>query len=229
MAVIDPMQRFLRIKDLNDYGQVSMAFEPLAELARTYKVHVMLVHHLGKDVTTGTLSDAFIGSTAIFASVDIGLLMLKTDDARTLQTDGPQRFGVDIPATVLKYDIETGRITAGQELSVARRGELQQHILDVLADMKLPMAEIKKGVGGDSARTHSEVQRMYVDGLVEREGSGKRNDPYLFWARIPDAGQKTNGHGPQPHQPTTFREQVNQEAAEYIERQRRNPMFRDMH
>lgn len=215
-VVIDPMQRFFRIKDLNDYAQVSSALEPIGEMARNYNCHIMLVHHLGKNAGDGSLSDAFIGSTAIFASVDVGLLMLKTDDVRTLQTDGPQRFGIDIPPTVLNFDKETGRITAGQELSVAQHWELEQKVLNAMGDMRMVMADIKKAVGGDSAKLHSTVMNMHQSGLIERTGNGKAGDPYLYKVVTPPASTAEE-----------YAEQVGKEAQAWTERGNSNPLFKD--
>jgi RecA-family ATPase len=48
LLIIDPLLRFARIKDGNDYAQVTAALEPILILARESGAHVLLVHHLGK-------------------------------------------------------------------------------------------------------------------------------------------------------------------------------------
>ena len=46
LLIIDPLFRFTRVKDGNDYAQVTQALEPILALARETGVHVLVVHHL---------------------------------------------------------------------------------------------------------------------------------------------------------------------------------------
>jgi hypothetical protein len=46
--IIDPLFRFVRVKDANDYATMSASLEPLLILARETGAHVMVVHHMGK-------------------------------------------------------------------------------------------------------------------------------------------------------------------------------------
>src|SRR5207248_86713 len=93
--------------------QVSRAFEPLLELARTTGCHILCVHHLGKSDRSG--GDAILGSTALFGAVDAALLMKRRDGLRTLETI--QRYGDDLPETVIKLDPETGCISIGEDVA----------------------------------------------------------------------------------------------------------------
>lgn len=45
LLIIDPLFRFTRVRDSNDYAQVTAALEPLLALARETGVHVLCVHH----------------------------------------------------------------------------------------------------------------------------------------------------------------------------------------
>ena len=73
LIIIDPLFRFTRVKDGNDYAQVTQALEPLLRLARETRAHVLCVHHSGK--THREDGDNILGSTAIFGSVDTLLTM----------------------------------------------------------------------------------------------------------------------------------------------------------
>src|SRR5437868_616914 len=106
----------MRMGDIKDYSQASIALEPLVELAHTYNVHMMLLHHLTKGESYSSPSDGFLGSQGIFASADLGLLMYKKGDVRTLLTDGPQRFDIDLPEITLHFDKETHVVSTGEPL-----------------------------------------------------------------------------------------------------------------
>ena len=45
LVVVDPLQRWKRISDGNDYSEVTEALTPLIDLARECGTHLMLVHH----------------------------------------------------------------------------------------------------------------------------------------------------------------------------------------
>jgi hypothetical protein len=85
LLIIDPLFRFTRVKDGNDYAQVTGALEPLPVLARETGAHVLCVHHAGKGEREG--GDSILGSTAIFAAVDTALLMKRSERYRTWLTD----------------------------------------------------------------------------------------------------------------------------------------------
>lgn len=73
LIIVDPLFRFTRIKDGNDYAAVTTALEPLHTLARETAAHVLAVHHEGKRGGDG--GDGVLGSTALFAAVDTLLTM----------------------------------------------------------------------------------------------------------------------------------------------------------
>ena len=73
--------RFVRVRDGNDYAEMSRALEAVILLARETGAHVLVVHHLGKGERSG--GDAILGSTAIFATVDTALLLRRAEHYRT--------------------------------------------------------------------------------------------------------------------------------------------------
>ena len=74
LAIVDPLQRLIRLPDLNDYSSVSLALEPLMQIARETGCHILLVHHANKGIPREG-GDSILGSTAIFGSVDCALIM----------------------------------------------------------------------------------------------------------------------------------------------------------
>ena len=62
LAIIDPLFKFVRLRDGNDYAEVSREMEPLLNLARASGCHILCVHHSGKMERGG--GDGILGSTA---------------------------------------------------------------------------------------------------------------------------------------------------------------------
>src|SRR5262249_24210103 len=77
LIIVDPLFRLAHVKDGNDYVQVTQALQPILDLARETRAHVLCVHHLGKGERQG--GEAILGSTAILSTVDTALLLKRTE------------------------------------------------------------------------------------------------------------------------------------------------------
>src|SRR5262249_16994402 len=128
LIIVDPLFRFTRIRDGNDYAAVTSALEPLHALARETGAHVLAVHHAGKGDKQG--GDAVLGSTALFAGVDTLLIMKRNDKYRTLSSI--QRYGTDLEEITLEYDNETRTLSAGVARSEADLREAERAIREFL-------------------------------------------------------------------------------------------------
>ena len=110
-VVVDTMARLLRVKDYSDYGQMCIALEPITDLARRSDCHIMLLHHARK----GAMSeDSSLGSMATLGNVDTMIMLSKQRESGRRIIASMQRYGTDIPETVLTFD--EGRIEAGGDL-----------------------------------------------------------------------------------------------------------------
>lgn len=194
-VVVDPLQRLIKAKDLNDYSLVYNALSPYGDIARHYKFHLAFAHHLNKYGDTGDAADAIMASTAIYAAVDCAFLIHKHDGRRTIKTDGAQRGGVNLPETVLLYEEETGRSSLGEALEESEESDYEQKILDALTEIvtdeegveseeypDLPENEIRLRVGGNGGAVSKALRTMADtrDYRVIRSGGGRRGDPYLY-------------------------------------------------
>ena len=146
LVIIDPLSRFVRVADFNDYAQVTRGLEPLIDLARASECqcHIMAVHHNNKG--NGEGGDALLGSTGFFGAVDTLLTMRRHEKARTLAT--VQRYGEDLPETVVHLDAETGLVTAGGDMQTLQLNERKAAVLDCLGDEPLTEADIKERISG---------------------------------------------------------------------------------
>lgn len=178
LIIIDPLFRFTRVKDGNDYVQVTGALEPLLTLARETNAHVLCVHHTGKGERDS--GDSILGSTAIFAAVDTALVMKRSDRYRTIQSI--QRYGEDLPESVLRFDTETRTITLGESKEQEESNRIAEAIVEFLETKKTASEEpeILTEVEGRNAVKKRALRLLVEEKKVLREGAGKRGSPYLY-------------------------------------------------
>jgi hypothetical protein len=179
LLVIDPLLKFTRVKDGNDYAQVTAALEPLLILARENRVHVLLVHHLGKG-ERAEATDGILGSTALFAAVDTALIVKRSEKYRTIQSR--QRYGEDLTETVLEFDADRRTLSLGASRSEADTMAASEEILKFLEgspDGKTE-PEITEGVEGKTRIIRQALRNLVKAGKVHREGGGKRGDPFKY-------------------------------------------------
>ena len=180
LAVVDPAFKLIRLKDGNDYVEVTRALEPLMNIARQTGCHILLIHHFGKGDREG--GDQILGSTALFAAVDTALFMRKREQYRTLSST--QRYGTDLEALALAFDKDTGLITTSgsvEEMETARAIEAIGKFMQARDEWVSEKPDIRDGV--EDVRTSVLVRalrRGLEAGDFARAGSGKKGDPYVY-------------------------------------------------
>jgi len=176
LAVVDPLFRLVRIKEGNDYSQVTAALEPLMVLARSTGCHILLVHHLGKGDREG--GDAILGSTALFGTVDTAILMKRHKDQRTVESQ--QRYGVDISRLLLAFDHDTGLTNVVGAVEEIEVDSARERIRGGLPPEGMLEAELREAVGGNTGLVSTALRQMVSDGEVHRLGRGGKGDPYRY-------------------------------------------------
>jgi hypothetical protein len=192
MAIVDPLQRLVRIPDLNDYSVVSLALEPLMQIARDTNCHLLLIHHATKGINRES-GDSILGSTAIFGSVDCALIMKRSESYRTIESI--QRYGEDLPRTVLAFDVGTGLTSSGGSLEDVELAKCGEAILALLVENEMVEAEIKEGITDHKGGIVSKSLRLLCqEGKIQRQGLGKKGDPYLYTAVPKNAGDSRDSY-----------------------------------
>ena len=184
LLIIDPLFRLTHVKDGNDYAQVTAALEPLLVLARETGSHVLCVHHAGKGDREG--GDSILGSTAIFAAVDAALIMKRTERYRTLCSI--QRYGEDLPETVLRFDPQSRTVSLGQAKEQEEADRIAQAILASLKAQEddkekghpLTQAEIDEEVEGKTVYKRKALKALFDGKQIERIGKGGKKDPFRY-------------------------------------------------
>jgi hypothetical protein len=183
LVIIDPLSRFARgIADFNSYGEVARQLEPLIDLARSSacQTHIMCCHHNGKGGDLREAGDALLGSTGFFGAVDTLLTMRKREKVRTIES--VQRYGEDLPETIVSLDPEVGIVCACGDMKEFTLNERKKAVLDSMSNDPVSEATIKELVGGtNGGLTSKAVRSLFEEGRLERSGKGKKGDPFLYW------------------------------------------------
>jgi len=177
LIIVDPLFKFIKIKDCNDYAEVSAALTPLLSLARDTGAHVMTMHHESKIEREG--GDQILGSTALFAAVDTVFSLKRTDRYRTIKTI--QRYGEDMREITLEID-DNQLVSAGVERHEADLSHMDDTIREFLGKQKAPVEEktIHEAVEGRRELKIKSLRRLVEANKVVRTGSGKKGDPFLY-------------------------------------------------
>jgi hypothetical protein len=182
LLIIDTMQKLARVKDLNDYAQVTAAIEPIHAAARQFNCHIALMHHAGKGERTD--GDEVLGSTALLGAVDTCIIIKKRDERRTFSTI--QRYGGNLPETLISLGSDFSLISEGT-LTDAKRREIWQNIEVVLEDKPgLTEPEITETLSLRKGEVSATLQwaRNQSKPLLEREGQGRKGNPFRYFLRI---------------------------------------------
>ena len=168
----------MRVADFNSYGEVTRGLEPLIDLARSSECqcHIQAVHHNGKGEREG--GDALLGSTGFFGAVDTLLVMKRRERVRTLET--LQRYGENMPETVVHLDTETGLVSPGGDMQTLTLAERKAAVMDSIGDELLTEADIKERIGGNQGLTSKAVRALHEEGFLNRTGAGKKGDPFYY-------------------------------------------------
>jgi len=179
LLVIDILQKFCRLRDLNDYAAVTNALEPLMAAARKQGCHIMLTHHAGKaDREDG---DDILGSTGLLGGVDTSIHIKKREKRRCLFTI--QRYGDDVDETVIDLR-KDGSLEAKGSRQEVEIEETKPLILAVVETEWLAKTEIYERIKKDKTIVSKAVDLLVENSQINRTGSGKRNDPYKFSALL---------------------------------------------
>lgn len=180
LLIIDTMIRVLKLKDLNDYAQTTSALGPIMNIAREVSTHVCLLHHASKKAQLDI--DAALGSTAISATVDLVITLMREGGERVVQCEG--RVDNPIEKSILNFDPETKTMQLGGRVEDLQVNELKQQILDHLTTVGEPIteAEIRDHVHGKTAHKNKALRLLRDAAQIKRAGGGKKGDPYLYAA-----------------------------------------------
>jgi putative DNA primase/helicase len=187
LVVVDPLFRLAHIRDEKAYAETYAALGPLIDVARIAGTHVHLTHHAGKSIKVDAI-DSPLGSTALGGAVSTVLVMRRTEAYRTLQS--VQRIGPDMPESVLKFDLDSRRLTLDGSRFEADRRECEDAILAFLRDADGPQtqAQIRDSVEGQTTVIRAALTALATSGNISKSGEGTRGKPFLY--EFPNSGSQ---------------------------------------
>jgi hypothetical protein len=192
LVIIDPIFRFVGVKDINAYIDVSDALEKLMEVARESGIHILTAHHLKKR-ETDDIMDGTLGSTAIAGGVDT-FIALKADSAgiRTLCTR--QRYGKDMEPTNLSWNDESRELSLGltcveedrlaaKQVLVRIEKAMIEYVTEHAGCAQQDLMHSVRGRRTDKLRI---LQQLIESTHLLQSGKGVKGDPHTYcWKDVP--------------------------------------------
>lgn len=179
LVVVDTMFKLIRPKDGNDYATMTLALEPVMDVARTTGAHILCTHHAKKGEFKVD-GDSILGSQAIFAWGDTIMLMRRTRSCRYISSI--QRYGDDMPETILEFDPASRRVTLGSTRSANDERRIEEEIEDLLEKSGEEFLEeqLLKRVTGRTGSKRAALRELVSQGRITQNGRGVRGDPYVY-------------------------------------------------
>ncbi len=179
LLVVDTWQRLTRVKNINDYSEVTAANEPLLDLRR-HGLSQLWLHHNNK--SDGQDGREILGSVALAGAADNLLLMSRMGDGmRTIRTI--QRVGDDMEETVVLMNDATRRMSVAGSKYIVQVEAAREKIREALGGQNDSMtsAEIVEATGGRRNIAFAALGAMKRGGeIAVVEGTGKRGSPSRY-------------------------------------------------
>jgi DNA-binding transcriptional ArsR family regulator len=226
VIIVDTVRRFAGIADESDATKVATALDPFVLLAREpFAPVVLLVHHVRK-TASGEVQDVS-GSHDFAAIVDGVITLLKNKDhprqrilsplaGRFWRADQYEERVLELSEDEREYRVIG---LAREVLPETQTHALRERVLNALRQLGEATADLlvehlqSEGVAIHPRTVRTHLDALYQEGAIERTGTGKRNDPYVYACRLLNReslkGDSCNQQTGKP--PEAFCESVNQE------------------
>ncbi len=182
LVIVDTWAKWVRFKpdEENDASAVASRIAPLREKLCKAGIGVLIVHHHSKGVADPAFGAAARGSTALTADVDILVDMWRSrkeadDGSRIISITGRC---VEEEKLGLSVDLDSGDIWTDE--TVLSSVDSKQRILSVLTDQPQNIDTIRELSHMKRNDVIAVVQTLVQAGVVAKEGSGRRGDPFTY-------------------------------------------------
>ncbi|MEJ5385314.1 MAG: AAA family ATPase [Fimbriimonadales bacterium] len=194
IVIVDTIRRFAQIRDENDSASVSAALSYFVDLVNDLpRTAIVFAHHTRKNLSPeGEVGD-IAGSHAFTAEVDAILLLapVREHSRQRLLTPVASRLWAFTPDALVLELAEDGSTyavkgVASEVLSEQKRADAKAKVLEALQALgEATVDELTECLTGYSRRTvYDALQELYAERQVEREGTGKKGNPYRFCAFV---------------------------------------------
>lgn len=176
LILADTLSAFWKIRDENDAAEMTKVVKPLLQLARESGACVVLIHHARK--SEGSYGDEIRGSGALFAAVDVALIM-KRHEVQTQRLLQAQSRYSETPSELVLELRESGYVALGDPASVGKAARLAK-LTESLPDQWEEADAIAKRAGLSQRDGYRLLTILVEEGKALRDGKGKKGSPYRF-------------------------------------------------
>ena len=176
LILIDTLSAFWKIRDENDAAEMTKVVKPLLQLARESGACVLLIHHARK--SEGSYGDEIRGSGALFAAVDVALIM-KRHAVQTQRILQAQSRYVETPSELVLELRDSGYVALGDPASAGKAARVAQ-LTESLSQEWEEAATIAKRAGLSLREGHRLLTILVGEGKALQDGKGKKGSPYRF-------------------------------------------------
>ncbi|HEV8355678.1 MAG TPA: AAA family ATPase [Gemmatimonadales bacterium] len=174
-AVLDTLLRLLHPRDENDAAEMSDLLAPWADLAHERGVTFLAVHHDRK--SQGNHGEGIRGSSAILGTVDLALYFRREG---TGEDDGRRRIELLSNFDGLPSHLVLAREGGTYRVAPSAAEERQGRLLVAMGSSWETAQAIANRLGLTRQAIHDDLAALLAEGRVERNGSGRKKDPYLY-------------------------------------------------
>jgi hypothetical protein len=199
LIIVDTLQRLLQVKSMDDYAEVTKAFDPVIQCARETGAALLLIHHAGKATDRDPL-DSVLGSTAISGSVDNTMVLTKLRGFRTMTTR--QRIGPDLEERVIRLT-DDGRVLLGDMREAAEMRAVMEMLYKALAnapEVRLTGSQWLELVEGRKQTLLRGIRQLVTEGTISCVGTGTKHSPYVYSVPAVPAVPSGSRAVSEPHQ-----------------------------
>jgi hypothetical protein len=180
IAIVDTLQRFFHIDDINDSSKVVAAMDPLDLEIKKIGCHAMYLHHANRRGNENYL-DAALGSNSLkgMCPYYFHLGRMGETQQRILSTDF--RSGKNFERVSIKIDSKTGWAYVAGTYEDAIVDDTTPQVIQFLElEPEATEPTIRKNISARGIFVSKALRELYKTGRVERQGKGRKGDPFRY-------------------------------------------------
>jgi RecA-family ATPase len=177
LVVVDTLGVFWSVRDENDAAEVQRAIKPFLTLARESGACVLLIHHVRK--SEGQNGDEIRGSGALFAAVDVALVLKRHENHTQRKLNAHSRYP-ETPTDMILDLTDAGYVLLGDPAQLNRQVK-REKMKAALTENYEKVKELAQRAGvslRDAQRLLDDLAEN--DTEVKRKGKGRKGDSYQY-------------------------------------------------
>jgi hypothetical protein len=189
IVVVDTLRHLLRFTQETDNSALAREIAPWIEQAEASGKTLIGLHHEIK--AGGEHGRGIAGGHALLGIFDQAVEIRRREGNADPRHRVVSAMGRLTTPEEFVYSLEDGDLVALGKTGAVSRDSVRERVLEAVASSPGPMTreEVREAVGSPQPATGAVkdvLQALAGEGKITRAGSGKRGDPYLWSAILPD-------------------------------------------